>query len=75
MKVFFDEAPNTLTNNDRVEIQELFSFFVKRHKGYTGRNPKTGEPIKIKAKKLPVFKCSRELKDRVDTYRKSKRRK
>ena len=29
----------------------------------------TGEPIKVKAKKLPVFKCSRELKERVDTHK------
>ncbi len=44
-------------------------FFLKPYKGYAGRNPKTGEPIKIKAKKLPVFKCGRELKERVDTYK------
>ena len=69
MKVFFDEVSNTLTNNDRAEIRGLFSFFVKRHKGYTGKNPKTGESIKVKPKKLPFFKCSRELKERVDTYK------
>jgi integration host factor subunit beta len=74
VKVFFDEAPNTLTNNNRVEIRGLFSFFVKRHKGYTGRNPKTGKPIKVKAKKMPFFKCGNELKERVDAYRSRKRR-
>ncbi len=67
VKVFFDEISNTLTNNDRVEISGLCSFFVKQHKGYTGKNPKTGKPIKVKPKKLPFFKCGRELKDRVDT--------
>jgi len=49
------------------EIRGLCAFFVKRDKGYKGRNPKTGKPIKVRAKKLPVFKCSGELKDRADT--------
>ncbi len=39
-----------------------------------GRNPKTGKPIKVKPKKLPFFNCGKELKETVDTYRKSKRR-
>ena len=69
MKVFFDEITNALTNNNRVEIRGLCSFFVKRYKGYTARNPKTGEPIKVKPKKLPFFKSGKELKDRVDTYK------
>ena len=67
VKVFFDEISNTLTNNDRAEIRGLCSFFVKRYKGYTGKNPKTGKPIRVKPKKMPFFKCGRELKDRVDT--------
>ena len=50
------------------------TFKVKNYDGYIGHNPKTGDPIKVKPKKLPFFKCSRELKERVDTYRKSKRR-
>jgi integration host factor subunit beta len=49
------------------EIRGLCSFFVKRYKGYKGRNPKTGKPIKVKPKKLPVFKYSRELKERADS--------
>ena len=46
VRVFFDEISNALTNNDRVEIRGLCSFFVKRYKGYKDRNPKTGKPIK-----------------------------
>ena len=69
VKVFFDEISNALTNNERVEIRGLCSFFVKRYKGYTGKNPKTGKPIKVKPKKLPFFKCGKELKERVDTYK------
>ena len=66
VNLFFDEMANTLTNGDRVEIRGLCSFYVKKYKSYTGRNPKTGEKVKIKPKKLPFFKCGIELRERVD---------
>jgi ketopantoate reductase len=47
-------------------IRGLCSFFVKEYDGYTGRNPKTGERVKIAPKKLPFFKPGKELKKRVD---------
>jgi integration host factor subunit beta len=56
-----------LENGDRVEIRGLCSFYVKDYPGYTGRNPKTGETAKVAAKKLPFFKCGKDLKERVDT--------
>ena len=58
-----------MTNNDRVEIRGLCSFSVKQHKGYATRNPKTGEPIKVKRKRLPAFKCGKELKDSVEIHK------
>jgi integration host factor subunit beta len=57
---------NALASGDRVEIRGLCSIYVKSYKGYTGRNPKTGEPRQVPPKKLPFFKCGKELKDRVD---------
>ncbi len=65
--IFFDEMGNSLANGDRVEIRGLCSFYVKKYKGYTGRNPKTGEKKKIRPKKLPFFKCGKELKQRVNS--------
>ena len=64
--LFFNEISNSLANGDRVEIRGLCSFCAKKYKSYTGRNPKTGEQVTIKSKKLPVFKCGKELKERVD---------
>jgi integration host factor subunit beta len=64
--LFFDEMADALASGDRVEIRGLCSFYVKKYKSYTGRNPKTGEQLNIKPKKLPFFKCGKELKDRVD---------
>ena len=65
--LFFDEMVKALANGDRVEIRGLCSFYVKKYDSYTGRNPKTGEQIKIKSKKLPFFKCGQELKELVDS--------
>ena len=64
--LFFNEMANALAKGDRVEIRGLCSFYVKKYKAYAGRNPKTGEKVKIKRKKLPFFKCGKELKERVD---------
>lgn len=66
VNLFFGEMANAMANGDRVEIRGLYSFYVKEYKAYTGRNPKTGEQIKIKPKKLPFFKCGIELRERVD---------
>jgi len=65
--LFFDEMVKALANGDRVEIRGLCSFYVKKYDSYTGRNPKTGEQIKIKSRKLPFFKCGQELKELVDS--------
>ena len=66
INLFFDKMSDALAQGDRVEIRGLCSFFVKKYKAYTGRNPKTGEKVKIKPKKLPFFKAGKELKERVD---------
>ena len=64
--IFFNEMTNALANGNRVEIRGLCSFFVKDYGAYIGRNPKTGEKVKIAPKKLPFFKPGKELKERVD---------
>ncbi len=66
VKIFFDSLTDSLKKGDRVEIRGLCSFFIKNYKSYTGRNPKTGKEVVIPAKKLPFFKCGKELKERVD---------
>ena len=63
---FFDKMTTALENGERVEIRGLCTFYVKSYEGYAGRNPKTGEPVQVKPKKLPYFKCGKELKERVD---------
>ena len=66
VQIFFDHMADALVRGERVEIRGLCSFYVKNYKSYTGRNPKTGENVTIKPKKLPFFKCGKELKQRTN---------
>ena len=66
VQIFFDSMTDALATGERVEIRGLCSFYVKEYKSYTGRDPKTGDPVKIQPKHLPFFKCGKELKERVD---------
>ena len=66
VELLFDEMSNALAAGDRVEIRGFCSIYVKDYKGYTGRNPKTGESVEVPVKKLPFFRCGKELKERVD---------
>ncbi|MDL1984774.1 MAG: integration host factor subunit beta [Deltaproteobacteria bacterium] len=66
VQIFFDSMAEAMAKGKRVEIRGLCSFFVKEYKSYTGRNPKSGEKVIIKPKKLPFFKSGKELKERVD---------
>lgn len=66
VQIFFDSMAAAMAKGERVEIRGLCSFFVKEYKSYTGRNPKSGEKVIIKPKKLPFFKAGKELKERVD---------
>ena len=67
VNLFFDEMSETLKKGERVELRGLCSFYVKEYKSYTGRNPKTGENVKVTPKKLPFFKSGKELRERVDS--------
>ena len=69
IELFFDNMAETLARGDRVEIRGLCSFYVKTYKDYTGRNPKTGAPISVKPKKLPVFKVGKDLRESIEANR------
>lgn len=56
---------NALKSGERIEIRGFGSFVVNEYKSYTGRNPKTGESIEVKPKKLPFFKVGKELRERI----------
>ena len=65
VNIVFNSLTEAMSAGERVEIRGLGSFVIKDYNAYTGRNPKTGEPITVSPKKLPFFKVGKELKERV----------
>lgn len=55
-----------LSEKDKVQIIGFGTFEVKERQARTGRNPQTGEEIKIPASLNPVFKAGKDLKDGVN---------
>lgn len=62
-----DTMVEALAAGDSIEIRGFGSFVVKEYDSYIGRNPKTGDSIKVPPKKLPFFKVGKELKEKVNT--------
>ena len=66
LNTILEAMMESLERGDSIEIRGFGSFVVKTYKPYTGRNPKTGEQITVRPKKLPFFKVGKDLKERVD---------
>ncbi|MGD9097531.1 MAG: HU family DNA-binding protein [Desulfobacterales bacterium] len=62
----FQTMAESLALSERVDIRGFGTFKVKLYDGYIGRNPKTGESVEVKRKKLPCFKVGKALKERVN---------
>ena len=69
VNLIFDSMADALSTGGRIEIRGFGSFVVKDYKSYMGRNPKTGEVIKVRPKRLPFFKVGKELRERVNRPR------
>ena len=67
VELIFDLMTNAMQNGGRIEIRGFGSFVVKDYGAYRGRNPRTGQSIQVKPKKLPFFKVGKELRQKVDT--------
>jgi len=57
---------DALGAGEGIELRGFGSFHVKSYGAYQGRNPKTGQPIAVKAKKGVLFRTARELRDRMN---------
>ncbi|MBP3730905.1 MAG: integration host factor subunit beta [Mailhella sp.] len=66
VETMIDLMKQQLLDGGRIEIRGFGSFEVREYKSYQGRNPKTGEKVMAKPKRLPFFKCGKELKDMVN---------
>ena len=65
VNAILDAIQDSLAAGEKVSLVGFGSFSVNKRDARTGRNPRTGEPLKIKAKKVPVFKAGKALKDAV----------
>ena len=60
-----DGITNTLSKGEKVQLVGFGTFEVRQRQAREGRNPSTGETIKIAAQKVPAFKAGKALKDQV----------
>lgn len=64
--IFFDSIIKALSETGRVEIRGFGAFTVRKYKAYEGRNPKTGERVRVDEKRAPFWKSGQDLRKRVD---------
>ena len=61
-----EQMAQTLQKGERIEIRGFGSFSLHYRAPRVGRNPKTGETVKLDGKYVPHFKPGKELRERVD---------
>jgi integration host factor subunit beta len=62
VSIFFEVLTEGILAGERVELRGFGSFVVKDYKAYLGRNPRSGELVTVKPKRLPYFKAGKNLK-------------
>ena len=62
----FEAITEALVKGERVELRGLGVFEVRHYGAYTGKNPRTGEPVAVKPKRLPFFKAGKEIRERLN---------
>ena len=65
LSAMVEAITEALVEGDKVQLIGFGSFEVKKRDAREGRNPRTGETIKVAASKVPVFKAGKALKDKV----------
>lgn len=66
VNTIFDEITNSMARGDRVELRGFGAFSVKKRDARVGRNPRTGETVKVEEKHVPFFKTGKLLRDRLN---------
>jgi integration host factor subunit beta len=65
----FSCMTQALQQGEGIEIRGFGSFTVRDYKAYEGRNPRTGDTVHVKPKRLAFFKVGKELRERVNQGR------
>jgi integration host factor subunit beta len=66
VSILFEEIAESLARGERVELRGFGAFSVKHRPARVGRNPRSGQPVKIDEKFAPFFKAGKELRDRLN---------
>ncbi len=66
VKMVLDAMTKSLAQGNRIEIRGFGSFGLNYRPPRIGRNPKSGEKVKVPEKYVPHFKAGKELRERVD---------
>ncbi len=66
VNLIFNGFKKAMINGERIEIRGFGSIVMREYKTYTGRNPKTGDKVEIKPKRLPHFKVGKEWKEMIN---------
>ncbi len=66
VKLILEQMSDSLSQGDRIEIRGFGSFTLHHRPPRVGRNPKSGESVKLDEKFVPHFKPGKELRDRVN---------
>ena len=65
IKTFTEVVADELAKDGKVQLIGFGTFEVRKRKAKTARNPQTGEAVKVKATKVPVFKAGAGLKEKA----------
>ena len=66
VEIVFESIIETLNSGEKIELRGFGSFRVRERGARRGRNPKTGDPVDIPAKRVPYFKPGKELKELIN---------
>jgi integration host factor subunit beta len=66
VEIVFESIIESLNEGGKIELRGFGSFRVRERGPRRGRNPKTGEPVNIPAKRVPYFKAGKELKELIN---------
>jgi integration host factor subunit beta len=66
VEIVFESIIDTLNQGEKIELRGFGSFRVRERGARRGRNPKTGDPVNIPAKRVPYFKPGKELKELIN---------
>lgn len=68
VELVFESIIETLNQGEKIELRGFGSFRVRERGARRGRNPKTGDPVNIPAKRVPYFKPGKELKELINDH-------